>query len=84
MFAGLIDPDGGHIEINGRTIFNSEADINIKIEQRRIGYVFQESRLFPHMTVYENIQFWKNLFSSTSIFDFIKYLHTFIYDINFK
>ena len=55
MFAGLIDPDGGHIEINGRTIFNSESGINIKTEQRRIGYVFQESRLFPHMTVRANL-----------------------------
>ena len=55
MFAGLIDPDCGHIEINDRTIFNSKVGINIKTEQRRIGYVFQESRLFPHMTVRANL-----------------------------
>jgi len=55
MFAGLIDPDRGHIQINGRTLFNSETGINIKTEQRRIGYVFQEARLFPHMTVRANL-----------------------------
>lgn len=55
MFAGLIDPDRGHIQINGRNLFNSETGINIKTEQRRIGYVFQEARLFPHMTVRANL-----------------------------
>ena len=55
MFAGLLIPDSGSIEIDGRTIFDSEKNINIKTEQRRIGYVFQEARLFPHMTVKGNL-----------------------------
>jgi len=55
MFAGLLVPDSGRIEIDGRTLFDSEANINIKTEQRRIGYVFQEARLFPHMTVRGNL-----------------------------
>jgi molybdate transport system ATP-binding protein len=55
MLAGLLEPDSGRIEIDGRVLFDSEKGINIKIEERRIGYVFQESRLFPHLSVRSNL-----------------------------
>ena len=64
MFAGLLVPDSGRIEIDGRTLFDSEANINIKTEQRRIGYVFQEARLFPHMTVRRNLIYGRKRFPS--------------------
>jgi ABC-type sulfate/molybdate transport systems ATPase subunit len=53
--AGLITPDEGKIILNGRTLFDSEAKINIPIKDRRIGFLFQNYALFPHMTVEKNI-----------------------------
>ena len=57
MLAGLIKPDSGSIEINGTILFNSDKGINLAPEKRRIGYVFQEARLFPHMTVKANLEY---------------------------
>lgn len=57
MLAGLLEPDSGCIEIDGRVLFDSEKGINIKIEDRRIGYVFQESLLFPHFSVRSNLNY---------------------------
>ena len=53
--AGIETPDRGRIVINGRTIFDSDQKINLKPQQRRIGYLFQNYALFPTMTVKENI-----------------------------
>lgn len=55
MIAGLSCPDSGHIIINGRTVFNSREKINLPPEKRRFGYVFQEGRLFPHLSVNSNL-----------------------------
>jgi molybdate transport system ATP-binding protein len=55
MIAGLVEPDAGRIYINGRLLFDSKAGINCAIQQRRCGYVFQDGRLFPHMTVQKNL-----------------------------
>jgi molybdate transport system ATP-binding protein len=57
MLAGLDTPDSGSIEINGSTVFNSERGVNVAIEKRRLGYVFQDSRLFPHMNVRQNLNY---------------------------
>lgn len=57
MIAGLLRPDEGFINIDGREIYNSRKGLNIPIRKRRIGYVFQELALFPHMTVFENIAY---------------------------
>ena len=51
MIAGLIRPDKGFIRVNGRTLFDSERHTNIATEKRRVGYVFQDGRLFPHLSV---------------------------------
>lgn len=55
--AGLLRPDAGVIELNGQTMFDSAKNINIPANARRIGYVFQDGRLFPHMTVRQNLRF---------------------------
>ena len=53
--AGIETPDRGKIVIKGRTVFDSEKKINLKPQERRIGYLFQNYALFPTMTVKDNI-----------------------------
>lgn len=53
--AGLIEPDSGTIRLNGVVYFDKQRGVNLPIPHRRVGYVFQEPSLFPHMNVFENI-----------------------------
>lgn len=53
--AGIEKPDSGYIEINGKTVFDSESKINLAPQLRNAGYLFQSYALFPTMTVGENI-----------------------------
>ena len=53
--AGLVTPRSGRIEIDGRVLFDRERGIDLPTHRRRIGYVFQESRLFPHLDVRRNL-----------------------------
>ncbi|MGO1117388.1 molybdenum ABC transporter ATP-binding protein [Rhodovibrionaceae bacterium A322] len=55
MIAGLITPDSGRIQVGETLLFDSDAGIDLKPEERRLGYVFQESRLFPHLSVRDNL-----------------------------
>ncbi len=55
--AGLIRPDAGRISIQGRVLFDSATNVFVPPHLRRIGYVFQEPRLFPHLTVEKNLRF---------------------------
>ena len=55
MIAGLVSPDQGRIVLNHQPLFDATAQINIPPENRGIGYVFQESRLFPHLSVQKNL-----------------------------
>ncbi|HEY1711206.1 MAG TPA: molybdenum ABC transporter ATP-binding protein [Rhizomicrobium sp.] len=55
--AGLIRPDFGRIAIGDRVVFDSRAHIFVPPRRRRVGYVFQDARLFPHLTVAENLLF---------------------------
>jgi molybdate transport system ATP-binding protein len=55
MVAGLARPDAGHVIINGACLFDSAAKIDLPPEKRRIGYVFQDGRLFPHLSVRSNL-----------------------------
>ena len=57
--AGLQTPSWGEININNKVIFSAENGINISIRNRRIGYVFQDYALFPHMTVEKNVMYGK-------------------------
>ena len=53
--AGILTPDRGRIVLNGKTLFDSEKKINLPPQQRRVGYLFQQYALFPHMTAAQNI-----------------------------
>ena len=53
--AGIERPDRGHIELDGRVLFDSEMHINLPTQERRVGYLFQNYALFPNMTVRQNI-----------------------------
>ena len=55
--AGLGTPTAGRIVLNGRVLFDSSKGINVPTRHRRIGFLFQNYALFPHMTVTENIAF---------------------------
>lgn len=59
--AGLMTPEEGHIVLNDVTLFDSKAGINIPAHRRRMGMIFQEARLFPHMDVLGNLRFgWRH------------------------
>lgn len=55
MVAGLMRPDIGRIAINGRCLFDSARRIDLPPEKRGIGYVFQDGRLLPHLSVRANL-----------------------------
>lgn len=55
LLSGLLKPDAGRIVLNGETLFDAAAGINLPPEKRRIGVVFQHSHLFPHMNVRKNL-----------------------------
>ena len=55
--AGLETPDRGRIVLHGRVLFDSEKGIDVPARERRIGLLFQNYALFPHLTVAENIAF---------------------------
>lgn len=57
LVAGLAKPDCGRIAIAGETLFDSAAGVDLPPERRRIGYVFQDRRLFPHLTVGANLRY---------------------------
>jgi len=61
MIAGLIKPDRGYIAIRGETVFDSEKRIDILAHKRNVGYVFQDGRLFPHMTVRSNLHYGRRM-----------------------
>jgi molybdate transport system ATP-binding protein len=63
--AGLVKPDEGKIILNGRTLFDSELKINLPIKDRKVGFLFQNYALFPHMTVEKNIGFALSKLSSS-------------------
>ncbi|MGD9668977.1 MAG: molybdenum ABC transporter ATP-binding protein [Hyphomicrobiaceae bacterium] len=55
--AGLLRPTHGRINVNGHSLLDTQAGIDVPIHRRRVGYVFQDARLFPHLTVLQNLQF---------------------------
>lgn len=57
--AGLFRPSHGRIEVDGRVLFDSHAGIDLPVHQRHVGYVFQDARLFPHMSVRRNLLYGK-------------------------
>ena len=55
MVAGLLRPDGGYVRVAGETLFDAAAGVDVAVERRRAGYVFQDARLFPHLSVRANL-----------------------------
>jgi molybdate transport system ATP-binding protein len=61
MIAGLLKPDRGHIVLDDTTLFDAAKAINVPPHRRRIGYVFQEGRLFPHLSVRQNLDYGRRM-----------------------
>ena len=57
MLSGLMTPDNGQIAIDGTPVYDSATGLNVAPERRHVGYVFQDARLFPHMTVRRNLEY---------------------------
>lgn len=67
--AGLVKPDEGYIELNGRVLFDSKNHINLPPQKRSVGYMFQNYALFPNMSVKQNIMV---AMKSLVTFNFVK------------
>jgi molybdate transport system ATP-binding protein len=66
--AGTFRPEQGRIVINGRTVFDSARSLWLSPRERRTGYVFQDARLFPHMSVHDNLLFgWRRARNRTEV-----------------
>lgn len=61
MIAGLLAPDTGRITFGDTTLFNAQLGLNTPAHLRRIGYVFQEGRLFPHLNVMGNLDYGRRM-----------------------
>lgn len=61
MVAGLMRPDTGRIRVNGMCLFDSDRRIDLPPQRRRIGYVFQDGRLLPHLSVRGNLTYGMHL-----------------------
>jgi molybdate transport system ATP-binding protein len=57
IISGLLQPDQGRVELDGITLTDTQWRIRVPVERRRIGYVFQDSRLFPHLGVLANLRY---------------------------
>lgn len=55
--AGLMRPDHGHVRLDGATLFDAQAGIDLKPQRRNVAYLFQDYALFPHLSVRQNIAF---------------------------
>jgi molybdate transport system ATP-binding protein len=61
MIAGLVTPDRGRITLADEVLFDAKQRINVPAHRRRIGYVFQEGRLFPHLKVAANLDYGRRM-----------------------
>jgi molybdate transport system ATP-binding protein len=61
MIAGLLKPDRGRIALDDTVLFDSVKGIDVPPHRRRIGYVFQEGRLFPHLSVRQNLDYGRRM-----------------------
>ena len=57
MIAGVLKPSGGRIAVEGQVLFDSTTGTNLKPNHRRVGYIFQDARLFPHLTARSNLMY---------------------------
>src|SRR5271169_4116146 len=61
MIAGLLKPDRGTIAVDGETLDDTAAGVHVPPHRRRIGYVFQDARLFPHLDVRQNLDYGRRM-----------------------
>jgi molybdate transport system ATP-binding protein len=61
MIAGLLTPDRGAITLDDTVLFDAAKGIDVPPHQRRVGYVFQEGRLFPHLSVRQNLDYGRRM-----------------------
>ena len=61
IIAGLLRPDRGIIAIDGEILDDTSARTHVPVHRRRIGYVFQDARLFPHLDVRENLDYGRRM-----------------------
>jgi molybdate transport system ATP-binding protein len=57
VIAGLARPRAGHVRLGERVLFDADRGVDVPPEERRVGFVFQDYALFPHMTVEQNVAF---------------------------
>ncbi|MGA7539497.1 MAG: molybdenum ABC transporter ATP-binding protein [Steroidobacteraceae bacterium] len=57
IISGLLRPDEGRVELDGQVLTDTRERIAVPVERRRIGYVFQDARLFPHLGVLANLRY---------------------------
>ena len=55
--AGLLAPDAGRVRVGDRVLFDAERNVNVPVARRRVGYVFQNLALFPHLTAEQNVTY---------------------------
>src|SRR5262245_65165265 len=55
--AGIVTPDEGRISLDERLYFDSASGVNLSIQKRRVGFVFQDYVLFPHLTAEQNVAY---------------------------
>jgi molybdate transport system ATP-binding protein len=61
MIAGLVKPDRGTIALDGEVLDDTAAGVHVPPYRRRIGYVFQDARLFPHLDVRANLDYGRRM-----------------------
>src|SRR6202030_4463996 len=61
MIAGLLAPDRGRIMYRGKLLFDAAGKVNVPPHRRQFGYVFQDGRLFPHLTVRRNLDYGRRM-----------------------
>jgi molybdate transport system ATP-binding protein len=61
IIAGLLRPDRGTIAVDGETLDDTAARLHVPAHRRRIGYVFQDARLFPHLDVRQNLDYGRRM-----------------------
>jgi molybdate transport system ATP-binding protein len=57
IIAGLLRPDSGHVHLDDTVLLDTQQRVDVPPERRRIGYVFQDTRLFPHLSVAANLRY---------------------------
>ncbi|HHL40743.1 MAG TPA: ABC transporter ATP-binding protein [Deltaproteobacteria bacterium] len=57
MISGIVRPEAGYVRVGGDTLFDSQSGVDVPMRLRRVGHLFQDYALFPHMTVFENVAY---------------------------